>query len=194
MQAAIARYPRKKAGDYFAACINEKAVNAAALQPMQPALKRIGALDAFSKLPGLMAWLHLIAADNAMFHSMAEQDFTDSERLVLTLDAGGLGLSERDYYLRQDSRSKDTRAAYRASIAQMLMGDSDSRAQASATHILFVETALARASLSVEAQRDPRKLVHKMTMAQLSALAPKLDWVAYFAALQLPANAALNVA
>lgn len=186
----------QKTGDYFSACMNEEAVNTAGTAPLQASMQRIAAMSSANQLPAALAWLHLNSADDAVFHWAAEQDFADSERMVLTLDAGGLGLPERDYYLRQDAKSKDIRAAYLSHIAQMLvlLGDSEASAQTAATHILTLETALARASLSVEARRDPRKLVHKMTLAQLTALAPKLDWAAYFAALQLPPNAALNVA
>ena len=186
----------QKTGDYFAACMNEDAVNTAGIKPLQPVLQRIADLNAASGLPALLAWLHLNAADNAVFHWAIEQDSADSDRMVLTVDAGGLGLPERDYYLRQDAKSKDIRAAYRAHIAQMfgLLGDTESSALTAADHILALETALARASLSVEVRRDPRKLVHKMTVAQLTALAPRLDWPAYFAALQLTEGAKLDTA
>ena len=186
----------QKTGDYFAACMDEDAVKAAGQKPLQAALERIASLSSMPSLAPLLAWLHSHGTDNALFHMAVEQDFGDSERMLVTLDAGGLGLPERDYYLRQDAKSKDLRAAYRAHIAKVLglLGDSPANARTAAGHIVTVETALARASLSVQARRDPYKLYHKMTLAQLSALAPKVDWDAYLAALQIPADAQLNVA
>ena len=67
---------------------------------MAPSLNHIAALESVQSLPALLAWLHGHGADNALFHLNVEQDFGDAERMIATLDAGGLGLPERDYYLR----------------------------------------------------------------------------------------------
>ena len=186
----------QKTGDYFAACMNEDAVNAVGQAPLTPALERIAALNSVQSLPALVAWLHGHGIDGALFHLSVEQDFADSERMIATLDAGGLGLPERDYYVRKDAKSREIRTAYRAHMAQVLglLGDAPAVARAAADQILALETELARASLSVEARRDPNKLYHKMTLAQLSKLAPRMGWGAYLSAMPLPADVGLNVA
>jgi putative endopeptidase len=186
----------QKTGDYFAACMNEERANAAGLAALAPALRQIEGLDSLQSLPTLLAWLHLHGAGQSLFGMGAEQDFADSERMIAGVDAGGLGLPERDYYLRADARSKEIRTAYQAHIAKvlMLLGDTEPAARAAAKQILALETALARATLSVQARRDPYKLYHKMSLAQAAQLAPRLRWDSYFAALPLRVDAGLNVA
>ena len=186
----------QKTGDYFGACMNEDAVNAAGQAPLAPSLDRIAALDSVQALSALLAWMHGHGTDNALFHLNVEQDFGDSEHMIVTLDAGGLGLPERDYYLRSDAKSKEIRAAYRAHITQVLglVGDTPAAARAAADQIIALETELARASLSVEARRDATKLYHKMTLAQLAKLAPNMNWSAYLEALPLAGDVGINVA
>jgi putative endopeptidase len=104
--------PQQKAGDYFAACMDQASVDAAGLAPLRPTLQRIAALSAKRELAPLLASLHLSGTDNAMFEFGAEQDFRDATRVIATVDAGGLGLPDRDHYLKGDSKAKALRSAY----------------------------------------------------------------------------------
>ncbi|HEY0855596.1 MAG TPA: M13 family metallopeptidase [Albitalea sp.] len=198
--AAAARDDRSLAeqqtGDYFAACMDEAAVERAGAAPLQPLLARIDALSTRRDAAVLLAALHLAGHHGVLFRFGAEQDFADSSRVIASLDAGGLGLPDRDHYLKADRESVRIRAAYRAHIARLfsLLGDAEAAAKASAHTVMAIETRLAGASLAREARRDPRRIYHPMTQAQLRRLAPAFDWPAYLAASAVPAGAVVNVA
>jgi putative endopeptidase len=186
---------QRKAGDYFAACMDEAGVDAAGLAPLQPSLQRIAALGSKRELAGLLASLHLSGTDDAMFSFGAEQDFRDATRVIATVDAGGLGLADRDQYLLGDARSKALRAAYQQYVMRMfeLLGDSGAQARAAARTVLAIETELAKASLTREARRDPRRIYHRMSLAQLRRMAPGFDWHAYLQASAVPAGTPINL-
>lgn len=185
-----------KLGDYFAACMDEAALERAGAAPLQPALARIAALKQRSELPALIAELQL-ASNNSrvMFGFGSGQDYADPTQVIAFAVAGGQSLPERGYYLDQDPRARQLRAAFLAHVQQlfMLMGDSPSRARAAARTVLDFETALARASLSPLQRRDPKRLANRMTIAQLQALTPGFDWRAYRAALGLSGDGMVNV-
>ena len=119
-----------------------------------------------------------------LFGFGSSQDFADSSRVIAFASAGGLGLPDRDYYMKTDAKSVEIRAKYLAHVAAMfeLLGDPPAAAQAGAQTVMEIETALAKASLTRVERRDPYKLFHKMTRAQLAALTPAFDWNSYFAA------------
>jgi putative endopeptidase len=199
-EVAIARADRspseQKTGDYFAACMDEDAIDAAAARPIEPALARVAKLAKVKDAARLVGWLHMTGTDNAMFRFGSDQDFANSTQVITTADAGGLGLPDRDQYLKTDDKSKDIRVAYRAHVARMfgLLGDSEKAASANADTVLAMETDLARSSLTREDRRDPHKVYHKMTFAQLKKLAPHFDWATYLKTLEVPAGTAINVA
>jgi endothelin-converting enzyme/putative endopeptidase len=176
--------------------MDEAAIDTAGAKPIQPALDRVAGLKQLKAFAPLVGWLHLTGTDNAMFRFASEQDFANSAQVITTADAGGLGLPNRDYYVKTDAKSKEIRAAYRAHLARMfeMLGDSKQAASAAADTVLSMETDLARSSLSPEDQRDPHKIYHKMTLAKLKKLAPNFDWSSYVKTLDVPAGTAINVA
>jgi endothelin-converting enzyme/putative endopeptidase len=181
-------------GDYFAACMNQDAVDAQGLAPLQPELDRIAALNSKKDLPALLAHQQLIANNaNFFFGFSSSQDFTDSTNLIAFASAGGLSLPERGYYLRTDAKSKKLRAQFQAHVQQMFerLGDSPKDAKAAAALVLATETALAKASLSPVDLRDPYKIANKFDARGLQGLTPHFDWSAYRAALGV--DAGLNV-
>lgn len=186
----------QKTGDYFASCMDESAIDVAGAKPIQPALDRVAKLSKTKDAARLTAWLHLTGTDNAIFRFGSEQDFANSSQVITTADAGGLGLPDRDQYLKMDAKSKDIRSAYRAHLVRMfeLLGDSKQTASANADTVLAMETDLARSSLKSEDRRDPHKVYHKMTLAQIKKIAPNFDWPAYLEALDVPSGTAINVA
>ncbi|MFT7722701.1 MAG: M13 family metallopeptidase [Roseateles sp.] len=180
-------------GDYFAACMDEAAVQAAGLQPLQPWLDRIAALKDKRDLPALLAALHPAAHNDRLFFGFgAGQDFADATRQIAFASAGGLGLPDRDYYLKRDARTLGVRTAYEAHVARTfaLLGDTPAAARAGARAVLATETALARASLSKVDKRDPYKTFHVVDARGLQALTPGFDWAAYRTALGAAAGAA----
>ena len=117
-----------------------------------------------------------------LFGFGSNQDFADSTRVIAFATAGGLGLPDRDYYIKTDAKSEETRAKYLEHVAKMfeLGGETPAKAKADAQTVMAIETALAKASLTRVEQRDPYKLFHKMTAAQLQALTPSFHWATYF--------------
>jgi endothelin-converting enzyme/putative endopeptidase len=175
--------------------MDSAAVDAAGVKPVAPQLERIAALTSVKDAARFMAALHEGDIE-AMFSFGSEQDFGNSTRVIAAADAGGLGLPDRDQYLLAGAKSQMLRDAYRAHIVRILElgGEPRSAAEAAATTVMAIETELARASLTLEQQRDPRRLYHRMTLAQLQKLAPSFDWPAYLDAIGVPAGTPINVA
>ncbi|RQO59721.1 M13 family peptidase [Paucibacter sp. KBW04] len=177
-----------KLGDYFAACMDEAAVNRLGLQPLQPQLARIQALQSKQELPALLAALHLGNNNPRFFFNLgAGQDFADSSQVIAFAFAGGISLPDRDYYTKQDAKSQRLRQQFLAHVATMFehLGETPAAARAAARSVLATETALARATLSRVDKRDPYKSFHKMDGRALQSLTPGFDWAAYQQALGL---------
>ena len=190
-----ARTPnQQKIGDYFGACMDEAAVEKAGAAPLAARLKEIAALKRTADLAPLLGSLHL-ENSGAFFGFGSSQDFADSTRVIAFAVAGGLGMPDRDYYTKTDAKSVETRDRYVQHVAAMfgLLGDNAATAAAEAKTVMEIETALAKASLTRVEKRDPYKLFHKYTRAELAKLTPAFDWNAYWKAIGLPAPADLNV-
>src|SRR5580698_621127 len=197
-KASAARTPnQQKIGDLFHACMDESAVEKAGATPLEAALQQIAALKSLDALPAFLARQHLtLYASSMLFNFGSNQDYADSSSMIGYADAGGLGLPDRDYYSKTDAKSEEIRQRYLAHMAQMfqLLGDSAEQAAAEAKAVMRIETALAQASLTRVERRDPYKLFHKMTPAELQTITPSFRWKEYLAALQAPAITKVNVA
>ncbi len=191
---------QQKVGDYFAACMNTPAIDALGLKPLQPTLASIDALQTRPQLEQAIANLHHDLPGSYFFGSGTDQDANDSATVIARVGAGGLGLPDRDYYLKSDPKSVELRAQYVAYIQKLLAlaGDTSVQAKTASADILRIETALAQASLTRVDRRDPHKTYHPMTVNELAQLAPAIDWPRYFAlqtgSRTAPAIAKLNVA
>jgi endothelin-converting enzyme/putative endopeptidase len=187
---------QQKIGDYFASCMDESAVESRGVEPLRPYLERIEAMASKRDLAATLASLHLATGDDGFFFSFGSgQDFSDATRVIAFAAEGGLGLPDRDYYLKDDARSKQMREKYAAHVARMfeLLGDTADVVQAEAATVMRIETALAKASLTRVENQDPYNLFHKMGRAGLHGLAPALDWDAYLKDMGLPRVAVFNV-
>src|SRR5579884_1941179 len=131
-----------------------------------------------------------------MFDFGSGQDFQDSSQVIAQFDQGGLGLPDRDYYLKQDAKSSEIRTAYLAHVAKTfeLAGEPAAQARQDADTVMALETALAKGSLDRVSRRDPEKVYHKMTVAELEALSPSFQWNVYFRDSGAPQFNAVNVA
>ncbi|MFI5183891.1 MAG: M13 family metallopeptidase [Vicinamibacteria bacterium] len=186
----------QKSGDYFASCMDEGAVEAAGGAPLKPDLDAIAALPSARAIAAWAGTAHLVTrSDRVLFGFGADQDAKDSSQVIAIASAGGLGLPDRDYYVKDDAKSKEILARYRAHVARMLelVGDSPARAAAAAETILRIETALAKASLTAVEKRDPYKIYHRMTPAEAQTLTPGFSWAEYLKATGKPGLGALNV-
>lgn len=186
---------QQKVGDYFEACMNTAAIDAAGLKPIDPGLAHIDSLKTREELIAAITPLHHLEPGSFFFGSSTGQDAVDSSLMVVELRAGGLGLPDRDYYLKTDPRSAKLRDRYLAYVQQMLVlaGEPADKAKSDADAIMRIETALAKASLTRVERRDPHKTYHFMTVAELSQLAPAIDWPQYFKVQGAPNVAKLNV-
>jgi endothelin-converting enzyme/putative endopeptidase len=186
---------QQKIGDYFAACMDTDAINRLGAAPLQPALKAIDGLADRKALIAYLGPLNRHTPGSFFFNAESTQDPGDSSSVIAEISAGGLGLPDRDYYLKTDSKSEETRKAYLAYIEQILKlaGRSAESAQKDAATIMRIETGLAKASLTRVERRDPYKQYHKMTVAQLSTEAPVVDWKEYLRAQGLESVTVLNV-
>jgi putative endopeptidase len=186
---------QRKLGDFYASCMDEAGVEKRGVAAIQPDLERIAALRSAAELPALLAHLHQ-AGVNALFGLRSGQDFKDATAVIALVDAGGLALPDRDYYLKTDARSAEQRAEYVKHVERMfgLLGEAPAPAAADAAAVLEIETALAKASLDRVSRRDPVKVYHKLGRAELAALTPSFGWDAYLAAIEAPPVASLNVA
>src|SRR5271170_152692 len=185
----------QKTGDYYASCMDTPAIYALGLKPPQPELDRIAALNDKKQLTELLAHFQLINVD-AFLSFGEQQDFKDARLQIAVVDQGGLGLPERDYYLRTGAAAEKTRQQYVQHVTNMLklMGEPDAKAASDAEKIMQLETALAKVSMDVTSQRDPKNIYHLMPVSQLAGLAPEIDWTVFFEHTGIPSITSLNVA
>jgi endothelin-converting enzyme/putative endopeptidase len=185
----------QKIGDYYASCMDENAVHAEGLKELQPELDRIAGITDKKQLTALLAHYQLINV-NAFFSYGEQQDFKDATRQIASVDQGGLGLPERDYYFRAGDEAEKTRKEYVAHVANMLSlaGEPADKAAADAQKIMALETGLAKVSMDVTSRRDAHSVYHMMTVAKLIELAPGVDWIGFLANTGVAGVTELNVA
>jgi len=184
----------QKIGDYYASCMDENAIEAEGLKPLQAELDRIAALKDKNELTDLLAHYQMVNV-NAFFGYGEQQDFKDAQKQIAIVDQAGLGLPERDYYFRAGDAAEKTRKEYVEHVANMLhlMGEPQDKATADAQKVMALETALAKVSMDVTSRRDPNNIYHPMSTAKLALLIPKIDWHKLFIDTGEPGIADLNV-
>lgn len=171
-------------GDYFASCMDEGSIEKLGSKPLQPLLDEIGALKSRQQLASFLATEHpRNYSANWLFGFGSDQDFGDATQVIAVLGAGGLGLPDRDYYTKTDAKSVEIRGKYVAHVAKMLelIGEPKAQAKRDAQSVMKIETALATASLTRVERRDPYKIYHRMSVAEVRKLAPSFDWTRYLA-------------
>jgi len=199
-QAAVSGGQRKavtqEIGDFYAACMDESTVEKQGLAPVQSYLEEVTALKSAKELAPLIAQLQMVYGRSVLFAAGSSQDPDDSEKVIAELDQGGLGLPDRDYYTKEDAKSKETRDRYVQHVQKVfqLMGEDMETAKKDADNVMRLETTLAKASLTRVDRRDPYKLKHKMKAAELDTLAPNFDWKSYYRTAEYPSFEILNVA
>jgi endothelin-converting enzyme/putative endopeptidase len=186
----------QKIGDFYGACMDETTVEARGLTPLQGDLNAIALLKSSKDLTPLIAHLQFEFGRRMVFAQGSTQDPDDSEQQIAEVDQGGLGLPDRDFYVKDDAKSKETRERYLQYVQKMfeLMGDDSATAKKNAATVMAMETAMAKASMTRVDRRDPYKLKHKMKVAELEQLAPNFDWAIYYSQLQYPKFEIVNVA
>ena len=165
------------------------------LAPVRGYLDAVEKLKSAREIAPVVAELQLVYGRPMLFSAGSTQDPDDSEKIIAELDQGGLGLPDRDYYTKDDAKSKETQGKYVQHIQKIfeLMGEDAATAKKAAETVMRMETALAKASMTRVDRRNPYNLKHKMKMAELDALAANFDWKAYYAVAPYPAFEILNV-
>ena len=172
----------QKIGDYYASCMDETAIEKKGLEPLRAELDRIAGLESKAELPAYLAHAHRIGS-NAFFEFSSQPDFQNASLEIAETDQSGLGLPDRDYYLKTDPNSVALREKYVQYMQRMLVlaGEKPETAAANTKAIMAIETALAKASLDRVSRRDPARLYHDLTLADLGKLSPAFDWNLYIA-------------
>ena len=168
-------------GDFYRSCMDDVTVEQRGLAPLAPVLAVIDGIKTTADLQRSIEHLHAVGVA-VPFQLASSPDIHDPARTIAGLAASGLGLPDRDYYLKTEARFVDARDTYRAHVAAMfeLAGR---KGKAAADTVLEFETALAKVTLDKVQRRDPKNLDHPMTQAQLAKLAPHVAWPRYFEAL-----------
>ncbi len=174
--------------------MDEAAIEKEGLEPLKPELERIARLQSKAELPAYLAHAHGLGS-NAFFEFSSQPDYKDASLEIAETDQSGLGLPDRDYYLRTDAKSVELRNRYVQHIQRMfvLAGDTPRNAAEKAKAVLAIETELAKASLDRVSRRDPARVYHFMSVDELAKLSPLFDWNRYFISAGAPKFDGLNV-
>ncbi len=172
----------QKLGDFYGACMDEAQLEAS-LPALKAELAKLTAAKSAKDLAQAVGTLHARSVF-PLFTFGANTDLKDATQVIGEVDQGGLGLPDRDYYLRDDEKSKSLRAAYAEHMKNIfvLLGETPEAAAKSATSVMELETALAKASLSRVERREPKNLYHRLERKGLKTTAPGFPWDVYFTA------------
>ena len=184
----------QKIGDFYASCMEEQKANDLGAKPLQPEFDAINKIASRQDLIKTIAHLQSIGV-GALFRFGQETDMHNSTMVIAGVYQGGLSLPDRDYYLKEDAKSVETRQKYVEHVGKMfeLLGDKPETASAEAKTVMQIETMLAKPALDRVAMRKPENRDHPMTPQQLAELAPAFEFAQYFAATGAPAITKVNV-
>lgn len=185
----------QKLSDYYSSCMDEAAIEKAGIAALKPDLDKIDKIKTVKDFADVVGTLHARNV-HPLFRFASGQDARDATLVIGILSQGGLGLPDRDYYLKDDEPTKKLRAQYEEHVGKMfeLLGDKPADAKANAATVLGVERALAEPSMNKEDQRDPQKIYHRLERAGLEQAAPTFPWGAYLSKIGAADVTAINVA
>ncbi|MGB7847531.1 MAG: M13 family metallopeptidase [Candidatus Acidiferrum sp.] len=185
---------QQKIGDFYTSCMDSAGIEAAGLKPIADDLASI---DAISDRKSLDAAISRMQREGVgvLFRFNSGQDIKDSTRVIAQAGQGGLGMPDRDYYFREDEKSKQLRADYEQHVTKMfaLAGDAQEKATTEAKNVMAIEMALAKASRTRVELRDPEKNYNLMSLPEIKALTPDWHWENYLRAVGAPAVEQVNI-
>jgi endothelin-converting enzyme/putative endopeptidase len=184
----------QKIGDMYGSCMDEARVNAAGAKPIQTDLDAIAKIADRKSLIAEIAQLHRKGV-GVLFRFGGTPDLHDASTTIASADQGGTSLPDRDYYLKDDPKSQETRQKYTEFMQNMfkLLGDSPDKAQTEAKAVMDIETALAKAQMDRIAMRKPENRDHPMNRNQFLELAPNFEFATFLTTLAPPAFDKINV-
>ena len=191
---ASPKTPEQKLGAFYASCMDSTAIERAGADPLKNELARLDAITSRQDVTRALARGHHHGWD-PVFNFGGTPDYKHSTMIIAAASQGGLGLPDRDYYVRDDSTARNLRTAYLEYMSRTLglLGDAPAVADSEAHQILTLETALARASLTRVERRDPNANYHKLALAAADSLTPNLAWPAFLRDAGAPATGAINI-
>jgi putative endopeptidase len=166
----------RKIGDMYASFMDEKRLEALGLSPLKPELERVAALRSNDDIPALVGHLNRLQV-NAPYRFDVHQDAREATKYIVDFAQSGLGMPDRDYYLKDDdAKLAATRAKYREHLVKVLTLAGDKDAAANADKVLALETDIAKVQWTKVENRDPVKTYNKLELDKLAQLTPGLDW------------------
>jgi putative endopeptidase len=184
------KYPegtdQRKAADFYSIAMDSLLAEKAGIEPIRPYLDQIKNIKSKKDIQEYLV-ADVMTGGGAFFDFGIDADLKNSKKMAAYIQAGGLGLPERDYYLNQDAKSKETRDRYKIYLANLfkLAGEDETKATSGAGKVLELETQLAKKMLSKEDRRIPTKLYNPRTIAELNKLTPSVNWNKYFSDLNV---------
>src|SRR5688572_27190901 len=184
------KYPdgtdQRKAADFYSIGMDSALAEKVGKEPLKPYLEKINSIKSKNEIQNYLVD-DIFTGGGAFFGLGIYPDLKNSKRMAAYLEAGGLGLPERDYYLMDDAKSKETREKYKEYISNLfkLAGEAEAKAKSNAVTVLALETQLAKKMLSKEDRRNPNLQYNPRTVPELSKMVPSVDWKKYFSDLKV---------
>jgi len=177
---------QRKAADFYSIGMDSLLAERAGMEPIKPYLEKIDAIASKSDIQKYLAQ-DIMTGGGAFFGIQIIADLRDSKKMAVYIGGGGIGLPDRDYYLKTDEKSKETREKYKAHLENLfkLSGESGDKAAANATKVMTIETQLASSMLTKEQSRDLELQYNPKTLAELSKITPSVNWQSYFSDLKI---------
>jgi putative endopeptidase len=174
-------------GDFYASCMDEARADQLGIEPLKPLLSDIAALRDRTQVQGMILRIHQLGVAGP-FAMASGSDYHTPNDVVAQVYASGIGLPDRDYYVKGEKRFAEARDKYREHVTAMfeLAGRSHGDAAAAARKVFAMETRLAKASLDNVALREPKNTDHRMELAAVQKLSPRFNWAAYLEGASVP--------
>ncbi|HET6557842.1 MAG TPA: M13 family metallopeptidase, partial [Prolixibacteraceae bacterium] len=176
----------RKIADFYNTGMDTAKIEATGLTPIEPLFDQINAIQTKEDVMKVVADFHTKGI-NPLFSFFSDADQKNSTMVIAYVYQGGLGMPDRDYYMKNDPRSKEIQEAYKVHLQKMfvLTGNDEATAKANAELVYKLEERLAAPSMTLLEQRDPHKVYHKMNLEGIQAIAPEYNWASHFQAIGL---------
>jgi putative endopeptidase len=184
----------KQLGAYYGSCMNEPAIEKTGIAPLKPLLAQIDRVRDAKSLSAAVTQLHVYGI-NALFNMGPSQDAADATKMIADVEQGGLGLRDRDYYLKDDDQTKKVRGAYHDLLVSLLIdsGKKPDAAAKSADAIISLETEIAKVSKDKVARRDPKGMYNKIDRTGVAKAMPHFAWDTFWKGVGLGTVKDVNV-
>ena len=184
----------QKIGDFYAMGMDSATIEEQGLESLKPEFEKIASIGTLEDVQAQIAHFHVFGV-GSIFGFGSSIDIKNSGMNIGHLVQGGIGMTDRDYYLNDDERSVEIREAYQKHLVKMMVlsGISEEEATTKAKTIMKIETRLAQASFTRIENRDPHATYNKMTQEEISKLYPNFDWETYLTAIGVDYDGEINV-